>query len=73
MRLEAISEFEVKSWEGESVDDVEGGPAFTYARITKSFRGDLEGKGSLPYLMMVQNPHSAIFIDHDIPTTSTAK
>lgn len=38
------------------------GPKLTRASITKSFTGDIEGEGTLEYLMMYRDDGSASFI-----------
>jgi hypothetical protein len=62
MSTHATATFEVKSWDEKPYDEMEGGPKLTRASITKSFTGDIEGEGTLEYLMMYRDDGTASFI-----------
>ena len=62
MSTHATATFEVKSWDEKPYDEMDGGPKLTRASITKSFTGDIEGEGTLEYLMMYRDDGSASFI-----------
>ena len=57
----ATATFQVKSWEENPFNEMEGGPKLTRASITKSFSGDIEGEASLEYLMMYRADGTASF------------
>ncbi len=62
MSKQATATFEVKGWDEKPYDEVDGGPKLTRASVTKSYDGDIEGKGTLEYLMMHREDGSASFI-----------
>ena len=57
----ANATFQVKSWEENPFNEMEGGPKLTRASIKKSFSGDIEGEGTLEYLMMYRTDGTASF------------
>ncbi|MGH7451983.1 MAG: DUF3224 domain-containing protein [bacterium] len=44
------------------INEIEGLPKLTRASVTKSFKGDIEGEGTLEYLMMYRADGSASFV-----------
>lgn len=62
MRTHATATFEVKSWDEKPYNEMEGGPKLTRARVAKSFEGDIEGEGTLEYLMIYRDDGSASFV-----------
>jgi hypothetical protein len=60
MTRRATAVFEVKSWDETPYD--EEGPKLTRASVIKEFRGDIEGLGTVEYLMMYRNDGSASFV-----------
>ncbi len=62
MRTHATATFEVKSWEEKPYNEMEGGPKLTRASVAKSFQGDIEGEGTLEYLMIYRDDGSASFV-----------
>ena len=62
MSTHATATFELKSWEEKPYDEMEGGPKLTRASITKSFKGDIQGEGTLEYLMVYRDDGSASFV-----------
>jgi hypothetical protein len=52
MSSQTNSTFEVKNWEEKSYSEIEGGPKLTHARVTQVYHGDVEGEGTLEYLMV---------------------
>jgi hypothetical protein len=58
----ATATFELKSWEEKPYDEIEGGPKLTRASITKSFKGDIQGEGTLEYLMVYRDDGMASFV-----------
>ncbi len=62
MRQHALATFQIKSWDEKPISEPEGTPKLTRATVTKSFSGDIEGEGSLEYLMMYRGDGSASFV-----------
>ena len=62
MSKQATATFEVKGWDEKPYDEIDGGPKLTRASVTKSYAGDIEGEGTLEYLMMHREDGSASFI-----------
>jgi hypothetical protein len=62
MSTHATATFEIKSWDEKPYNEIEGLPKLTRASVTKSFKGDIEGEGTLEYLMMYRADGSASFI-----------
>ena len=62
MTTRANATFKVTGWDEKPYDEAEGRPKLTRAHITKTFAGDIEGEGTLEYLMMYRDDGSANFI-----------
>lgn len=62
MSTQATGTFEVKSWDEKSYQELGGGAKLTRASVTKSFRGDIEGEGTLEYLMCYPTDGPATFV-----------
>jgi hypothetical protein len=62
MVTHATATFKVKSWDEKPYDEMTGGPKLTRASITKSYQGDMEGEGTLEYLMIYRDDGSANFV-----------
>lgn len=62
MTQRAVATFQIKSWNEEPIGELEGMPKLTHATVIKSFSGDIEGEGSLEYLMMYRADGSASFV-----------
>jgi hypothetical protein len=62
MSTHATATFEMKSWNEKPYNEIEGLPKLTRASVTKSFKGDIEGEGTLEYLMMYRADGSASFV-----------
>jgi uncharacterized protein DUF3224 len=58
----AQATFELKTWEETPYDPIDGAPKLTRARVTKVFHGDLEGEGTVEYLMLYREDGSASFV-----------
>jgi uncharacterized protein DUF3224 len=54
--------FEVKTWDENPYDETDGGLKLTRASVTKSFRGGIEGEGTLEYLMVYPGGGYAKFV-----------
>jgi hypothetical protein len=62
MSRSATATFRVKTWDESPCDEVDGAPKLTRATVAKSFSGDIEGEGTVEYLMMHLDDGSASFI-----------
>ena len=62
MSTHATATFEVKSWDEQSYQEFEGGTKLTRASVTTSYHGDIEGEGTLEYLMFYGEDGSASFV-----------
>lgn len=61
MSEHAAATFEVKDWDEKPFNEIDGGPKLTRASVTKSFQGDIEGEGTVEYLMMHREDGTASF------------
>ena len=62
MSKRATATFQVKSWDEKPYNEIDEGPKLTRTSVTKSFRGDIEGEGTLEYLMIHRDDGSASFV-----------
>ena len=62
MTDQAATTFQVKEWDEKPIEEVEGPPKLTRVSVSKVYRGDIEGEGSLEYLMVYREDGSANFV-----------
>ncbi|MDI3340838.1 MAG: DUF3224 domain-containing protein [Sphaerobacter sp.] len=62
MRLHATGHVEGTSWEEQVFSQIEGRPKLARASVTNVFHGDIEGTGTLEYLMVYHDDESATFV-----------
>jgi hypothetical protein len=62
MSIHATCTFEIKSWEEKLYDETAGAPKLARASVTEAFQGDIEGEGTVEYLMMYRDDGSASFV-----------
>jgi hypothetical protein len=62
MSKRAAATFRVDSWDERPYDEIDEAPRLTRVSVTKTFRGEIEGKATLEYLMMHREDGSASFI-----------
>ena len=62
MKKRANARFAIKSWDEKPYSEGPDLPRLTRATVTKSFTGDIEGEGSVEYLMMYRGDGSATFV-----------
>lgn len=62
MSKQAKATFEIKSWDEKPFHEGEGLPKITRAIVAKTFAGEIEGTGTLEYLMMYRDDGSASFV-----------
>ena len=53
---------ELKTWEEQPYHAIERGPKLARASVTTPFHGDIEGEGTLEYLMIYHDDASASFV-----------
>ena len=62
MTTHATGTFEQKSWDEKPTHEIEGLPKLTRASVTQSFQGDIQGEGTVEYLMVYPDDNSASFV-----------
>jgi hypothetical protein len=60
--MTANARFTIKSWDEKPYSEGQDLPKLTRASVTKTFTGDLEGEGTVEYLMMYRSDGSAAFV-----------
>ena len=58
--MNTISTFEVKSWDEQTFAEGDDQPKLTQTIATKTFTGDIEGEGTVAYLMVYRPDGSTI-------------
>ena len=66
MTTRANVTFEGKNWDEKPFSEIEGGPKLTRASVTNVYHGDIEGEGTLEYLM-VYNTAGPVDFDSNRP------
>ena len=62
MSERATATFQVQGWDEKPFSEIDGGSKLTKVSVTKAFKGDIEGVGTLEYLMAYRDDGSASFI-----------
>jgi len=62
MSTHAQAKFEVQSWEENTYEELEGDAKLTRASVGQAFTGDLEGEGSVEWLMCYREDKTADFV-----------
>ncbi len=65
MKTHATGSFEVKSWNEKPYSEVAGQPKLTRANVVYAYHGDLEGEGTIEYLMCYSGNNIAYFIGYE--------
>ena len=65
MTIHATGSFAVKSWDEKSYSEIGGQPKLTRADVVYEYHGDLEGEGSISYLMCYSSNNIAYFIGYE--------
>lgn len=68
----ALATFEIKNWDEQPYLELEGGRKLTRASVKKVFQGELEGDGSVEYLMSYAEDGSATFVGLEYVTGQLA-
>lgn len=62
MKKLATGTFEIKNWDEKPYGEAAGSSKTTRASVTKAYQGDIEGEGTLEYLMAYNADGSASFV-----------
>ena len=62
MSTHAQAKFEVQSWDENTYDELDGDAKLTRASVGQAFTGDLEGEGSVEWLMCYREDKTAEFV-----------
>lgn len=62
MKKQASGKFMIKSWEEKAYLEIDGGGKLTQASVTQKFEGEIEGDGSVEYLMAYVGDGTASFV-----------
>ena len=62
MSTHAQGTFEIQSWDENPYVELEGGAKLTRASVEQAFSGDLEGEGSVEWLMCYREDKTADFV-----------
>lgn len=52
MGMRVTATMEIRSWEEKPFHDIEGGPNLVLANVCQGYSGEVEGEGTLAYLMV---------------------
>jgi hypothetical protein len=62
MATQATGTFTIDPWDENSILETDGGSKITEAKVSRSFEGDLEGEGTVEWLMGYDEDGSATFV-----------
>lgn len=62
MATHATCRFQVTGWDEKPYSEIEGLPKLTRASVTQSYSGEIEGEGSVEYLMVYLDDGTASFV-----------
>jgi Protein of unknown function (DUF3224) len=62
MTTHATGRFEMKSWNENPYQELEGGRKLTRASVSNAFSGEIEGESTLEYLMAYSDEDTAYFV-----------
>jgi hypothetical protein len=54
--------FQIDNWDENEIMQTDGGSKITHAKVSRSFEGDLEGNGTVEWLMSYEEGGSATFV-----------
>ena len=61
MSTRASATMDLKRWDEEAYSEIDGGPKLVRVSAAKTFHGDIEGEGTLAYLMIYHDAERASF------------
>ncbi|MGH8894800.1 MAG: DUF3224 domain-containing protein [Actinomycetes bacterium] len=62
MSITAWATFQIQAWDEKTYEDLEGSGKLTRAAVTQSFTGDIEGDGSVEFLMAYSADDAADYV-----------
>jgi Protein of unknown function (DUF3224) len=62
MAAQATATFKIKSWDEDRYDELGDGAGLSRASVTQAFSGDIEGDGSVQWLMCYRPDKTADFV-----------
>lgn len=62
MALQATSTFKIEGWDEKTYGEIEGGGKLTRASVKQAFSGEIEGDGSVEWLMCYRPDQTADFV-----------
>lgn len=62
MAKTAQGTFEIKDWDEKTYQELERGGKLTQAKVTQTFTGDIQGEGSVIWLMAYTDAKTATFV-----------
>ncbi len=65
MKPRATAAFEIKSWKENPFNELEGAPKLVRASVHKAYHGEIEGEGTLEYLMIYNADGSANYFGYE--------
>ena len=65
MTIHATGSFAVKNWDEKPYSEIAGQPKLTRADVVYTYQGNLEGEGSITYLMCYSGNNIAYFIGYE--------
>ncbi|NUO83928.1 DUF3224 domain-containing protein [candidate division KSB1 bacterium] len=65
MKTRATATFEIKNWKENPFNELEGAPKLMRASVSKVYHGELEGEGTLEYLMIYNADGSANYFGYE--------
>jgi hypothetical protein len=68
----ATGRIEVKTYEPQAYEEVDGGPNLVEIHVTETFSGDIDGEGVVRFLQAVRDDGSASFVGIERVTGSIA-
>jgi hypothetical protein len=71
-KTHASGRIEVKTYEPQAYEEVDGGPNLVEIHVTETFSGDIEGDGVVRFLQAVRDDGSASFVGIERVTGSIA-
>jgi hypothetical protein len=62
MSTHATGTFEITRWDEKPYDEIEGQPKLAHASVAGTYKGDVEGTGTIAYLMVYREDESASYV-----------
>jgi hypothetical protein len=62
MTSHATGTFEIRSWDEQTYEEIDGGGKLNRAHVTQAYSGDIEGEGRVEFLMCYREDGTADFV-----------